>query len=162
MAKYCRGSQLEFFKISANWRRPTCDLSCLTLVTCCYSGQRRQSTASMEWMANTHTYTHCGSSPILHVPRWEHNKSQIRSVQGCVFWREWTRWKALRQCLIWFLMEGNICNGNLSLGTKKGLSTVFSLHLTVRETEIDIKGRPSSCKFVAALSDLCDVLPNGY
>lgn len=26
-----------------------------------------------------------GSSPILCVPRWEHNKSQIRSVQGYVF-----------------------------------------------------------------------------
>lgn len=68
----------------------------------------------------------CGSPTILHVPRWEHNKSQIRSVQGYVFWRECTLWKAQPQCLIWFLMEGNICNGNLSLGTK-GLSTVFAL-----------------------------------
>lgn len=107
---------------------------------------QRSATAeySQREMNGKHTRTHahtltaewrrgrpCGSPPILHVPRWEHNKSQIRSVQGYVFWREWTRGKALLQCLIWFLMEGNICNGNLSLGAK-GLSTVFALSRTER------------------------------
>lgn len=151
-------SQQEFFLISVNWRLQTCDLSCLTLVTCCYvwglthSGQRRQGTASMKWMVNTHAHTMhslqiggwggqtaAHQSFTFHV--WEHNKLQIRSVQGYVFGREWTQWKAPVQCLIWFLMEGNICNGNLSLGTE-GLFRGFH-SLALRETEIDIKAGPA-------------------
>lgn len=53
-------------------------------------------------------YTHCAhcrldqlysSSPIP-LPRREHDKSQIRSVQGYVFGRERTYWKALVRRLI--------------------------------------------------------------
>lgn len=150
-------SQQEFFNL---YKLETADLRPFLpdtghLLLRVRADPQRSTTAeySQHEMNGKHTRTHnaltadwgmgrpYSGPPILHVPHWEHNKLQIRSVQGYVFGREWTQWKALVQCLIWFLMEGNICNGNLSLGTE-GLFRGFH-SLALRETEIDIKAGPA-------------------